>query len=159
MLVDVEVGESHPVWLLDTFQECNTHGTCFSFTFEQKDKVKVQAQEDAKRQQQDRDLQAQQEEEERLLRKKVGVRRKMWRATFNKICLAYQVSMCVCRESRRLWRELGKVKLTWRYRRDTLCSRTVVALTAFKHRLIVPVCCPSTLNSELLTFCCRYVYD
>lgn len=38
------------------------------------------------------------------------------------------MSMCSRRESRRSWRELGKVKLTWRYCRDTLCSRTVVAL-------------------------------
>lgn len=57
------------------------------------------------------------------------------------------MSICFCRESRRLWRELGKVKLTWRYCRDTLCSRTVVAPTAFKHRLIVPACFPSTMNS------------
>lgn len=71
--VDVEVAYSHPVRLRLTFLECKTQ---WSFTFEQKEKVKVRAQEDAKRQQQDRDLQAQQEEEERLLRKKVGVRRK-----------------------------------------------------------------------------------
>lgn len=38
------------------------------------------------------------------------------------------MSMCFRRESRRSWRELGKVKLTWRYCRDTLCSRTVAAL-------------------------------
>lgn len=79
--------------------------TCFAFTFEQKEKVKVQAQEDAKRQQQDRDLQAQQEEEERLLRKKVGVRRKMSRATRNRKAVLLIKCQYVSAENRRDYEE------------------------------------------------------